>query len=80
MTDSEAEAPTLWPHDAKSRFMEKTLMEKTEGKRRSRQQRMRWLNSISNSMYRNLSRRQWRTEDGMLQFMGSQRVRQDAAT
>ena len=39
--------------------LEKTLMlGKTEGKRRSGQQRMRWLDSISNSMDMNLSKPQ----------------------
>ena len=34
-TDAEAETPILWPHDAKSRTLEKILMlEKTEGRRR----------------------------------------------
>ena len=37
--------------------LEKTLMlGKTEGKRRSGQQRMRWLHSITNSMDMNLSK------------------------
>ena len=50
-TNAEAEAPILGPPDAKSWFfLEKTLMlEKTEGKRRG-QQRMRCLDSITNSM------------------------------
>ena len=39
--------------------MEKTLMlGKTEGKRRSRQQRMRWLDSITDSIDMNLSKLQ----------------------
>ena len=52
----DAEAPILWPSDAKSRLIEKPLMlGKTEGKRR-RWQKMRWLDSITNSMEMNLSK------------------------
>ena len=46
-------------------------------------QRMRWWDSITNSMDMNMSRlpETVRTgEPGMLQFMGSQRVRHDLAT
>ena len=53
---SDAEAPILWPSDAKSRLIEKPLMlGKTEGKRR-RWQRIRWLDSITNWMEMNLSK------------------------
>ena len=42
-TDAEAEAPIIWPLDAKSQLIEKTLMlGKIEVKRRG-WQRMRWL-------------------------------------
>ena len=44
--------------------LEKTLMlGKTEGRRRRRQQRMRWLNSITYSMDMNLSKLQETVED-----------------
>ena len=56
-TDVEAETPILWPPDAKSNSLEKTLMlGKIEGKSRSGQQRMIWLDSITNSMDVNLSK------------------------
>ena len=47
-TDAEAETPILWPHDAKNWLMEKILMlGKIEGRRRRKQQRMRWLDGIT---------------------------------
>ena len=50
-TEAEAEAPILWPPDAKCRLIGKDLMlGKTESKRRSSQQRMRWLDGITDSM------------------------------
>ena len=50
-TDPAAEAPILWPPDAKSWLTKKTLMlGKIEGKRRRGQQRMRWLDGITDSM------------------------------
>ena len=64
--------------------LEKTLMlGKIEGKRRRGWQRMRWLDSIAHEMDMNLSisRRWWRTEEpGVLQSLGSQRVRHNLAT
>ena len=49
-TDAEAEAPILWPPDAKSWLFEKTLMlGKIEGRRRRGRQRMRWLDGITDS-------------------------------
>ena len=42
-TDAKAETPILWPPHAKTDSLEKTLiLGKTEGKRRKRQQRIRW--------------------------------------
>ena len=56
-TDAEAEAPILWPPDVKSQLFEKTLiLGKMEGQRRSGQQRMRQLDSITDSMDANLSK------------------------
>ena len=55
-TDAEAETPILWPRDAKKWLFGKGLLEKTlmlgrlEGRRRRGQQRMRWLDGITNSM------------------------------
>ena len=59
------------------------MLGKIEGKRRRGQQRMRWIDSIADSMDMNLIKLQerGRTEKpGVLQSMGSQRVRQDLAT
>ena len=49
-TDAEAEAPIRWPPDTKSQLIGKDSdAGKTEGMRRRRQQRMRWLKSIIDS-------------------------------
>ena len=56
-TDVEAETLIFWPPDAKSDSFEKTLMlEKIEGRRRKGQQRMRWLDSITDTMDMSLSK------------------------
>ena len=50
-TDAEAETPTLWHLMRRDDSFEKTLMlGKIEGGRRRGQQRMRWLDGITNSM------------------------------
>ena len=60
--------------------MEKTLMlGKTEGRRRRQRQRMKWLDSTTDSVDMSLSRLQEIVKAGVLQSMGSQRVRYDLA-
>ena len=61
------------------------MLGKLEGKGRRERQRMRWLDSITHSMDVNLSKLQEivegsAKEPGVLQSMGSQRVRHDLAT
>ena len=55
-TDAEAEAPILWPPDGKSQFIGKVSDAGKGGKRIKGWQRMRWLNSLTNSKDMNLSK------------------------
>jgi len=55
------------------------LLRKIEGRKRREQQRMRWLDGITEAMDMNLSRlwellMGWEGKPGVLQSMGSQRV------
>ena len=55
-TDIEAETPILWPPDGRSDSFEKTLLlGKTKGGRRGGQQRMSWLDDITDSTDMSLS-------------------------
>ena len=56
-SDAEAEAPTFWPPDSKSRLIGKdTDAGKDWSKRRRGQQRMWWLDSMTNAMDMSLSK------------------------
>ena len=82
-TDAEAKAPIKFGHLIWSAdLLEKTLiLGKTDGKRRTGWQRMRWLDGITGSTDMSLSSGTWwwTGRPGMLQFMGLQRVRHDWA-
>ena len=49
-TDAEAEIPILWPPDRANSLKKTLMLAKTEGQRRRWGQKMRWLDSIIDSM------------------------------
>ena len=55
-TDVEAETPILWPPDVKNSLEKIRMLGKIEGRRRRGQQRMRLLDSITDSMGMSLSK------------------------
>ena len=82
-TDTEAETPILGHLMQKTYSLEKTLMlGKIEGSRRRGWQRMRWLDDKTDLMDRvwASSRSWWKGRPGVLQSMGSQRVRHNWVT
>ena len=83
-TDDEAETPILWPPDAKSWLIEKTLMlGKIEGRRRRDDRGWNgWMASPTQWtwVWVDSGHWWWTGRPGMLQFMGLQRIRHDWAT
>ena len=82
-TDTEAETAILWPPDAKSWLMEKTLMlGKIEGRKKGDDRGQGWMASTTQSTgVWESCRRWWRTgKPGMLQSMESQRIRHNWVT
>ena len=83
-TGAEAETAILWPPDAKNWLIWKDPAAGKDRRQEERgQQRMRWLMASLTWwtwIWVNSGSRWWTGRPGVLQFMGSQRVRHDWAT
>ena len=82
-TVAETEAPILWASESKSWLIGKDLEAGKGWSQKKGWQRMRWLVSITDSMYMNLSKLREIVEERracVLQSMGSQWVRYNLAT
>ena len=81
-TDAEGEAPILWPPDAKSQLNRKDPKTGKDWRQEKRATEDVWRASVTwwTWVWAN-SGQLWRTgKPGVLQFIGSQRIRQDCAT
>ena len=84
-TDAEAEAPILWPPDGKSQLIRKDPDARKDQRQKEKGDGRGWDGWMASPpqwtwIWAN-SGRKWRTEEpGMLQCMGSQRVRHDLVT
>ena len=84
-TDAEAEASLLWPPDMKSWFIRKDPGAgkdwRLEEKGMTEDEMVGWHHWLNGHEFEQASRKWWRTgKPGMLQSMGSQRVRRNWAT
>ena len=83
-TDTEAEAPILWSPDAKSRLIRKESdagKDWRQEKGTTEDKMVGWHHRPDGHEFEQISRRQWRTgKSGMLQSIGSQRVRHNWVT